>query len=207
MGPGRLTAVLRRSEKVWLCAGLFGFFLVGHKILNELAHVRPARYLPPTVEEYVPFLPGFIVIYLLAFGAVFVPALVIPSRHEFRRVARRFLALILVSFSFFLIFPFSVQRIESPVGDGWSLDLLRWFQSVAKPHNSFPSLHVAFIVLGAVSCLPESKRTGIGMFVFAALVALSTLFCKLHNVLDIVAGVAVAVAVVLALPQSHTQNR
>ena len=145
------------------------------------------------------FVPEFIIVYLMAFVAVFVPALVIPDRRAFRRTALRYLILILVSFIFFLAFPFSIDRVESPAGDGLSLDLLRWFQSVAKPYNSFPSLHVSFILLAAVSCLPFSRRAGIAMFVFAALVVLSTLFCKLHNVLDIVAGIAVVPAVMIAI--------
>lgn len=183
------------SERLILSLGLLTFFAVGHSLLNDLAHMRPRRYLPNLIEDQIPFVPAFIVIYLLFFVFVFVPAIVIHDRAAFRRVAAAFLIVILVSFAFFYAFPLTVQRIEEPPGDDVFTGMLRWFQSVAKPHNTFPSLHVALCTLAAVSCLAHARRVGIVMLVNAALVAFSTLVLKFHNVLDVIAGLFLAGAV------------
>jgi membrane-associated phospholipid phosphatase len=184
-----------RYEKAIICLGLFSLFLVGHFALNDLADVRPRRYLPLLFGEQIPFVPAFIVVYLSSFVLVFVPAFVIRDGVAFRRTAGGFLVAILVSFAFFLAFPLTVERVESPEGNSLLVELLRWFQSVAKPHNTFPSLHVALCTLAAVSVLAHARRVGIVMCIYAALVAVSTLFLKLHNVLDLVAGLVLVAAV------------
>jgi|GEM_PF-3050764 len=185
----------RRFERIIVSAGLLTLFLIGHRALNELAHLRPARYLPELIERHIPFLPSFIAVYLLSFALVFVPAFVIRDRHSFRRTARTFLVVLLISFALFLVCPLTVQRVESPQGDGIFVGMLRWFQSVAKPHNTFPSLHVALCAVAAVSSLAHSRPVGIGMAVYSVLVVVSTLVLKLHNALDVVAGLLLALVV------------
>lgn len=191
-GKASVVSLYRRYERVFICAGLLALFLAGHWVLNELASLRARRYLPLLFEDHVPFLPPFIVVYLGSFLLVFTPAFVIRDRAAFRRTARGFLLLILVSFAFFLAYPLTVRRIESPESPSLFVGLLLWFQSHAKPHNTFPSLHVALLTLAAASCLAHERGAGILMTIFAALVALSTLFLKLHVVLDVVAGLALA---------------
>lgn len=192
MRQREIASVYRRLEKLILSLGLLALFVVGHSVLNELAHMRPRRYLPELIRDHVPFIPPLIAIYLLSFAVVFVPALVIRDRAAFRRTAAAFFLVIVVSFVFFLALPLTVQRIEEPPGDDVFTGMLRWFQSVARPHNTFPSLHAALCTLAAASCFVHRRRVGIVLSVYAVLVVFSTLSLKLHNVLDMIAGLFLA---------------
>lgn len=190
--PQGTESFFRRHERLVISLALLALFLVGHSVLNELAARRPKAYLPVLFENHIPVLPAFIVVYLLSFALVFVPAIVVRDGPAFRRTARAFLTAILVSFAFFLILPLTVERVDAPQGAEAFARLLDWFQSGVKPHNTFPSLHVTLCSLAAISCLAHKPRVGIMMVIFAALVVLSTLFLKLHVILDVVAGLVLA---------------
>lgn len=62
-----------------------------------------------------------------------------------------------------------------------------------KPGNTFPSLHVATTVLGALRL--RHRRGGALWLLWAALISVSTLTVKQHFLVDVLGGLAVAFAV------------
>lgn len=69
---------------------------------------------------------------------------------------------------------------------------LRALYSADPPHNCFPSLHVAHSFVSALAVSHVHRRVGIIALISGMLVALSTLFTKQHYVLDVMAGVVLA---------------
>ncbi|MEO8132289.1 MAG: phosphatase PAP2 family protein [Bryobacteraceae bacterium] len=82
-------------------------------------------------------------------------------------------------------------------------------------HSSvFPSAHVSSAfsaAFGMLQALPEKKAIGRGLLVYAALVAVSTVYGRYHFAIDAVAGFGVAVIVMLwtrsAIMPLHTRIR
>ena len=68
-------------------------------------------------------------------------------------------------------------------------------------HSSvFPSAHVSSAfsaAFGMLQALPERKTIGYGLVIYAALVAISTIYGRYHYAIDAVAGLGIALAVML----------
>ena len=77
--------------------------------------------------------------------------------------------------------------------------LARLFASAAlyeldPPNNTFPSLHVAFMLLTALGVWRAERRIGPYLLGVAALPAIAILTTKQHYVLDFIGGVALGLA-------------
>jgi membrane-associated phospholipid phosphatase len=75
------------------------------------------------------------------------------------------------------------------------------------PYNCLPSLHVAHSFVSALACLRVHWVVGIVATVGASLVGLSTLFTKQHYVLDVLAGVLLAVVAYAIFLRPHPREQ
>ena len=95
---------------------------------------------------------------------------------------------------FFLLFPLTNAWVRPDV-DNWAFRLA---DALNLAHNEFPSLHVAF----AVSAAWAYRRFAWKLWAFA--VAVSAWLMWEHHLLDIVAGVALAVIVMRVTEREST---
>lgn len=85
-------------------------------------------------------------------------------------------------------------------GDGFSAWTLRLAYSLDPPYNCFPSLHVAYAFVSALTCYRVHRGVGTAAALWAALIGVSTLYTKQHYVADVIVGALAAyVAYVLFL--------
>ena len=77
----------------------------------------------------------------------------------------------------------------------WSVRLA---YSIDPPYNCFPSLHVAYAYVSALTCYRVHRGVGVIAAIWAALIGVSTLYTKQHYVADVIAG-ALAAFVAYAL--------
>ena len=91
----------------------------------------------------------------------------------------------------FLVYPTALPRSET-VGEGFFAKSLEVNYSLDPPYNCFPSLHVAWAFVAALTCYRVHRGVGLVALVWAAIIGVSTLFTKQHYVVDVIAGIAIA---------------
>ncbi len=145
------------------------------------------------VDEWIPFLPVFIVPYLLWFLYIFA-ALVYFSRADKDEAADLCLFLALGMTSSLLIctlFPNGTDlRIAANPANGFFEHLVWMIQRTDTPTNVFPSIHV-FNALAVHAAVARSKTLrrhplvqGLSLLLMVS-ICLSTVFLKQHSVLDV----------------------
>jgi membrane-associated phospholipid phosphatase len=159
--------------------------------LND--HLTPRFDFMTPLDAAIPFLPWTHVIYTSFFYMLLVMAWQLDGR-EFVRMLGAVLLVNVVCYLGFILFTAHYPRpdVESIASPYWREEF-RWMWSQDKPGNTFPSLHVAATVLGALRL--RHRRGGALWLVWAALVCVSTLTVKQHFIVDVLGGLAVAFAV------------
>lgn len=110
------------------------------------------------VDDRIPFRPGFVLPYLSGYILSNVGYLVLSNRDYFPQVALGFIILFFAGILSYVLFPCRVHRIEVINGTGISETLLSAFQRTAKPYNSFPSMHVSFSLMSALTVASGMDR-------------------------------------------------
>jgi membrane-associated phospholipid phosphatase len=139
-------------------------------------------------ERHLPLLPWMVIPYLSIVPAFLLPLwLMTPA--QMRGLLWQTAACSLIAGIFFVVLP---TRAGYPdvAPEGWGSSLLTLLRTVDVKGNLFPSLHVAFGTLIALSCLHNQKTRGrILIAVWLVLMIMSTLFTHQHHIADVVAGV------------------
>jgi membrane-associated phospholipid phosphatase len=154
----------------------------------------PPRYdLSTPLDAAIPFLPWTHPLYMSFFLLLMVAAWQLDAR-EFVRMLGAVLVMDVVCFLGFVLFTAHYPRpdVESIASPYWREEF-RWMWSRDRPGNTFPSLHVAATVLGTLRL--RRRRGGNWWGGWAALICVSTLTVKQHFIVDVLGGIAVALAV------------
>ncbi len=147
------------------------------------------------IDNKIPFVPFFIVIYILSFAQWFIGYWFVCRESEnvcYEVMSSVFLAKS-ICFVIFICFPTTMTR-GTISNDSIFSCLTDFIYSADSPDNLFPSLHcVDSWILFRTSY--KLKKTGKWIrpswFVFAILVFLSVLFVKQHVILDIPSAIIV----------------
>ena len=135
--------------------------------------------------------------WMLVYGSLYVfilllPVLVVRQHELFRRGLKAYLAVMLAAYVGFALYPTAAPRPDDVPGIGFSAWALRLAYSIDPPYNCFPSLHVAYAFVSALTCYRVHRAVGIVAAVWAALIGVSTVYTKQHYVVDVIAGVVSA---------------
>ena len=155
-----------------------------------------AHVLTTSLDDAIPFIPQWVVIYFLAFVTWLVNGVWILSEskpHGYRFACTYMLAL-LISGAVFLIYPGTMAR-PAITGSGLFPAWMRFLYWIDSPSNLCPSLHVLisyFCWRGTLGCRKIPTWYKWFSFVFAILVCFSILFVKQHALVDIPAALIVA---------------
>jgi len=168
-------------------------------VIGELTRGRPTYAPEISLDRAVSLQPAWMLVYgSLYVFVVVLPLLVVRQRDLFRRALQAYLSVMVVSYVGFLLYPTLAPRPAEVLGDDFSAWSLRLIYSLDPPHGCFPSLHVAYSFVSALTCYRVHRGVGACAAVWAALIGLSTLYTKQHYVVDVIAGaVAAGVAYVL----------
>ena len=199
--PGLITYLVWRSA---LAAALVVlapmYFVIGIHTAG-----RPTFRPEIALDRAIPLEPAW----MLAYGSLYVfvvvlPLLVLRGRGLVRRAMQAYLLVMTLSYVVFLAYPTSMPRVDDVAGAEFGAWTLRALYSLDQPYNCFPSLHVAYAFVAAFACFRVHRGVGAASIVWAAVIAISTLFTKQHYVVDVIGGtVAAGLGYILFLRRSH----
>lgn len=175
--------------------------------LPQKGAFRASRSLLLSLDNRIPFKPGWVWIYSLVYYPFIVST--IFTIHDFRQFAytsANFLLLLVVQVGIAFLFP-----VKTP--DHWrsydrtgsvSEKFLSFVHTYDRGGNCFPSMHLAVATLASLhmvqNLLGQLGAVAYAIFVFPVLIMMSCLFTKQHYLLDLPAGCALATAVFLLYP-------
>lgn len=146
------------------------------------------------VDDWFPFHPEFVWIYVLYYPLVLAPLVVLKTREELRHAVLAYLVLYAIGWVCYVLIPVRMV-LPTYVADGWSTQLLASIHRADAGFNVFPSLHVANAFLVAFFFRRAGSRLYWPSLLVAGLITLSTLYIKQHYFLDLPAGFLLSYAV------------
>lgn len=157
-----------------------------YKILNT--NPREAVILSTEFDGFIPFLPVFILPYIIWYA--FILGYLLYFWYKDTRVYLKTLSVIvigeLVCFVIYFFFQTTVPRPDL-VGNGILIDLVGMIYNHDRPYNAFPSIHVLTtfaILLGNINIKNKHIFHSVFVPVMGTLIIISTLFVKQHYILD-----------------------
>jgi membrane-associated phospholipid phosphatase len=138
--------------------------------------------------------PAWSAVYASQWVFSFLPVVIVRGVELRRRVVSAYITIVLTAYAGFLAFPTAAPRPAQVTGDGFSVWTLRLVYDIDPPYNCFPSLHVAYSFLAALTAWRVHRRVGAAAFVWAMMIAFSTLYTKQHYVADVAGGALLAFA-------------
>jgi membrane-associated phospholipid phosphatase len=184
--------VLRKANYmlVFGACNLFVYFLIQGYVSNEYNFLTP-------FDTAFPFMPEFVWIYQSLLPVIALTmVLLVKSKRLFFNTFWSCLVATVVIHLFWLVFPSFYPRPEiDPVTLSEAFVQLSY--EIDNSSNTFPSGHVAFswiMYLGARKSELAKKTSGLSnLYLLWALgVSLSTLAIKMHYVIDVIGGLAIA---------------
>lgn len=187
-----LTRPYRVTLPMILLVSLVPFYLV----IADRARLNGAVHAPEfALDRLLPLTPTWSLVYgALYLFLILLPVFVIQQDELIRRTVRAYLTVWIASYVCFLLYPTVAPRPGEVMGDGFGVWGLRFLYGADPPYNCFPSLHVAHSFVSALASYRVHRSLGLTAVTCASLVAVSTLFTKQHYVVDVIAGILMAVA-------------
>jgi len=183
-----LHRILGASFLALMCGGGFvmiSLFNVSRVGLHSMPAIQSFGW-----DKDIPFVPGWVWVYLLYYPFCFLPLLLSEVRDDSETFTKTMTAFSLqfgVSFTFFLLWPLRMVHPMIPLGLNGRI--LHQLYSFDLGFNSFPSLHLANIVFVSFLFLRlRGRRWALLVFGVAALIAMSTVLIKQHFISDVVMG-------------------
>lgn len=187
------------TNQVWKTYFKWAFF-VGitfftiYPLCNWLASRRVQTY--PLYTEYelsIPFIPGFIWIYVSMYVLFLTPPFFLKPM-QLTALGKQLVSATFFSGIIFLLVPARLGFFRSNPGDGLYSSMYAQLFSVDLPHNLVPSLHVVFSTLIVLAILKatQSLALKVSMYLWLMLLCLSTVFVHQHHMLDVATGLIAA---------------
>jgi membrane-associated phospholipid phosphatase len=187
----RYAGLLSLANTIWFLAVYGGAdWLTAHRTFRVPVHFE--------AELRIPFVPWMTVLYMSLYGLFLLAPFILRTRRGFAAAVTTMAVAIAVSGAFFLLLP--AQLAFAPIREGqlgaWA-GIYHMADDLNLTYNLLPSLHVAFAVI-CISIFSPRAPGAIRavLWLWAALIAASTVLIHQHHVLDVAAGWLLAVVCV-----------
>ena len=171
---------------------LLAFFLLETFISGDGSYWSSYIFL----DDYIPFLEGFVVFYCLWYPFLIVPGLYLFFKDipEFKKYIWCLICAFAICFTVYILVP-NGQDLRPAVFERNNIftDIVGLIYSADTNTNVFPSMHVAG-ALGAAAAFFRTdglKKYRAVSVITAVLICASTVFIKQHSLLDVFGGIAV----------------
>lgn len=157
-------------------------------------HTRRVR-LEVDADLAIPFMPAAAIVYLSLFPMLWLAPFLLQTAERLRNFAAALAVLFLCSGLGFLLLP-SEEIRPTPGPTGFFGAVFDFADLINLSHNHLPCLHVGMAVVCAHAYSVASGRLlTVGVWLWAAAIAISTLVTHQHYVADVVAGAALALVI------------
>ncbi len=187
------------KKKVFLVAIESLVFLALYFVAAHIAESRGVQtsWLASPIDSKIPFMPGFVWIYLSAYVQATLGICLAVWHLDERRFKQVLAAMyfnLAISFLFHILFPLAAAEptVDHTSPSGFAMITVQW---MATKYNTFPSEHVSFSIITAWAALMSFKRNrfiSLVLIVDAIAIIFSTLFTKQHVLIDVVGGAVAA---------------
>jgi len=183
------------GHMVILSGAVLLLFIVVYGGADWTTGFRERHHVHLPIELQIPFVPAAVVGYMSLYGLFAMAPFILRTQRELRALAASLATAIIIGGICFLLFPAELAFPEPT-------DLGHWqkFYAIADlinlHYNLVPSLHVAL----AIICVDLfARRAGLmgalAFWIWGAVVCASTVFLHQHHLVDVAAGLALALAV------------
>ncbi len=184
----RFAALLSLANTLWFLA-VYG----GADLLTARRGFRVPVHV--SAELRIPFVPWMTVFYMSIYGLFFLAPFILRTRREFVAIVATMAVAVAVSGIAFLLFP--AELAFAPVRPeqlGIWAGIYHVADELNLTYNLLPSLHVAFAVI-CVACFSPRAPGPVkaALWLWASLIAASTVLIHQHHILDVVTGWLLAV--------------
>lgn len=182
----RFAWLLSAINGVW-----FGFVYGGCDWITAHRSLRVPIHLP--IELSIPLIPGAVLAYMSLYLLFLAGPFIVRERREFTALISALALATLVGGMGFLLVP--SHAAFAPPGDlGVWTSLFNFADRLNLDYNMVPSLHVALSVCCVAAFARHASRTGRALlWLWATVIALSTLLTHQHHVVDVITGWAVGI--------------
>lgn len=141
-------------------------------------------------ELRIPFVPAMTIFYMSLYLLFLLAPFILRTRREFRAVVLTMATVILVGGIAFLMIPAELAFTPPYAAElGIWAGLYQLADRLNLTYNLVPSLHVAFAVVCVTAFSPHAPPTGRALlWLWAVLIAASTVLIHQHHVLDVITG-------------------
>jgi membrane-associated phospholipid phosphatase len=192
-----LTPDSRRLRIYALWAGLAGvaFFAV-YPTLNWLTSLRARRlHLYVSAELDIPFVPQFIWAYLSMYILFLLPLFLLPAE-RMPALGKQLIAGTALSGLLFLLLPADLGFVREIPSDRLYANIYKSIFGIDGPHNLVPSLHVVWSCAIILACADIARPRGrLLLYIWLAIVVISTVLVHQHHLLDVLAGVFIVLII------------
>ncbi len=185
-----MAAFYLKHERTILFIFVILFFFFPYMLINNATVGKQVSNFSTRLDQIFPLVPAFIIVYLSGYIQAMMPYFVLKDIRTVRKGAIVYLVAITVAYIVFLLLPVKIDRPLLLGTDIFTIILAKAYM-IDKPYNLFPSLHVVLSFIPAFLCFRENRKYGF-MFVWSAIIALSTLFVKQHFIVDVLSGFTLA---------------
>lgn len=186
------------KHNLLLLFALFGFI----EILYFITQNRNVDYtlIHTTLDDAIPFLPIFIIPYVIWYAYVPLAMLYIyfKDKKAFTKQILTTVSGMAVCIFIFFVYPTAIDFRPTAEGEGFLLWVCRLIFANDKSVNVLPSLHCfEAVIIHLTTFHSENMKNKLTVRITSAvlvvLICLSTVFVKQHSVLDLIFGVVLAV--------------
>lgn len=193
----RLPLFVTKGNKYFVGSLMFGMSYLFYYFTNHYPYFEP-RLLPMTwIDQTAPFVPYSVFIYISEYFFFAFVYILLRNHDNINKYLYSFFLLQVMSCSIFLAFPTTYPRENFPVPTdlpNYVQATWAWLRHIDTPGNCFPSLHVSSVYLSSFAFWTDGqKKTFWVFFIWATMIALSTLTTKQHYVADIISGLGLAI--------------
>lgn len=179
----------KNYKRLWSAIAL-AYFCTGYLVCNWIGSGR-GRYFDVELpfESGLPFAPlsvlGYPITYFCMLGIYFI----VTDKNLFTKFLKAFFALTTLHYILFILLPVQMTlRPDITQESGMIYKVVGFFYRLDLPFNCFPSLHIAYTLLGML-LLWNYRRNWAYLYLLALIVvSVSVVLVKQHYVLDVIGG-------------------